>query len=207
MTKLNVYDISNKVVGDIELSDEVFSVDYNEALIHQVVVALQNNARQGTKSTLLRSEVRGKAAKPWRQKGTGHARHGSKKGAQWTGGGIIFAPKPRDFSQKVNKKMRDLALSSAISKKIAQDEVIVLKDLQLTEMKTKPMADMLKTFGITHRALIVTVENDNIVLKSASNIAKLDVTTAMQLNVLDIVANSKLIFTMDSIKKLEEAYV
>lgn len=207
MAKLNVYNMAHEVVGDVELNDEVFCAEYNEPLIHQVVVAMQNNARQGTKSTLTRSEVRGHAKKPWRQKGTGRARHGSTKGPQWTGGGIVFAPKPRDFSQKINKKMRDQAFASALSQKIAQNEVVLVDKLDIAEPKTKVVVEMLKNFDLNKRTIIVTAENDKNVVKSASNIQKVSVAEAMLLNVLDVVKNTYLLFTVDAIKKIEEAYV
>lgn len=207
MAKLKIYNMAHEIVGDVELDDNVFCAEYNEPLIHQVVVALQNNARQGTKSTLTRSEVRGHAKKPWRQKGTGRARHGSTKGPQWTGGGIVFAPKPRDFSQKVNKIMRDQAFASALSKKFEQNEVILLDKIEIAQPKTKLITDMLEKFDLTKRTIIVTAENDNNVYKSANNIEKVSVTEAMLMNVLDVVKNTFIIFTVDAIKKIEEAYV
>lgn len=207
MAKLKVYNMAHEIVGDVELDDNVFCAEYNEPLIHQVVVALQNNARQGTKSTLTRSEVRGHAKKPWRQKGTGRARHGSTKGPQWTGGGVVFAPKPRDFSQKVNKIMRDQAFASALSKKFEQNEVVLLDKIEVAQPKTKVITEMLEKFGLDKRTIIVTAENDTNVLKSASNIEKITVTEAMFMNVLDVIKNTFIVFTIDAIKKIEEAYV
>ena len=206
MAKLNVYNMKHEQVGEVEVRDELFTAEYNEPLIHQVVVALQNNARQGTKCTLTRSEVRGHAKKPWRQKGTGRARQGSTKGPQWVGGGVVFAPKPRDFSQKVNKKMRDLALISAMSQKLSQNEITVVDKIDLEAPKTKAVADMLTAFGIKTSTVIVTADTDNVVLKSVNNLENVDLTTASQLNVYDIVANGNVVFTQDAIKKLEEAY-
>lgn len=204
--KLAVYNMQSEKVDDINLSDNIFKAEYNEAAIHQVVVALQNNARQGTKSTLTRSEVRGHAKKPWRQKGTGRARHGSTKAPQWTGGGVAFAPKPRDFSQKINKKLRDIAFASAISKKIAQNEIKIVDRLELDAPKTKEIAAMLEKFNISKSTMFVTdAKNDNLI-KSVANIEKADITSADLLNVLDIVKNSNLILTVDAIKKIEEAY-
>ena len=194
-------------VGEIELNDSVFGASYNEPLIHQVVVAMHNNARQGTKSTLTRTEVRGHAKKPWRQKGTGRARHGSSKGPQWVGGGVVFAPKPRDFSQKINKKMRDAAFASAFSQKVAQNEVTILDKIELDENKTKEVATMLDTFGLNKRTIIVTAENDPAVVKCANNIQKLSVAEANLLNVCDVVENTNIMITVDAIKKIEEAYV
>ncbi|MFQ6773100.1 MAG: 50S ribosomal protein L4 [Clostridia bacterium] len=206
MAKLNVYNMKHEQVGEIEVRDELFTAEYNEPLIHQVIVALQNNARQGTKCTLTRSEVRGHAKKPWRQKGTGRARQGSTKGPQWVGGGVVFAPKPRDFSQKVNKKMRDLALISAMSQKLSQNEITVVDKIDLDAPKTKAVADMLTAFGIKHSTVIVTADTDNVVLKSVNNLENVDLTTASQLNVYDVVANGNVVFTQDALKKLEEAY-
>ena len=207
MAKLTIYNMKKEAVGDIELNDSVFGASYNESLIHQVVVAMHNNARQGTKSTLTRSEVRGHAKKPWRQKGTGRARHGSTKGPQWVGGGVVFAPKPRDFSQKINKKMRDAAFASAFSQKVAQNEVTILDKIELVENKTKEVATMLDTFGLNKRTIIVTAENDPMVVRCANNIEKLTVAEASLLNVCDVVENTNIVITVDAIKKIEEAYV
>ena len=207
MAKLTVYNMNKEEVGNVELSEGLFNAEYKESLIHQVVVAMHNNARQGTKSTLTRSEVRGHAKKPWRQKGTGRARHGSSKGPQWVGGGVVFAPKPRDFSQKVNKKMRDGAFASAISEKIRQNEVVVIDKIEFANAKTKEMVKMLETFDLNKRTIIVTAENDTIVNRVASNIQKVSVAEAKLLNVCDIVENTNVVFTLDAIKKVEEAYV
>lgn len=207
MAKLTIYNMKKEAVGEVELNDSVFGASYNESLIHQVVVAMHNNARQGTKSTLTRSEVRGHAKKPWRQKGTGRARHGSTKGPQWVGGGVVFAPKPRDFSQKINKKMRDAAFASAFSQKVAQNEVTILDKIELVEKKTKEVATMLDTFGLNKRTIIVTAENDPTVLRCANNIEKVSVAEAGLLNVCDVVENTNIVITVDAIKKIEEAYV
>lgn len=206
MAKLNVYNMKHEQVGEVEVRDEIFGTEYNEPLIHQVIVAIQNNGRQGTKSTLTRSEVRGHAKKPWRQKGTGRARQGSTKGPQWVGGGVVFAPKPRDFSQKVNKKMRDLALISALSEKLKQNEIVVVDKLDINAPKTKTVVDMLNAFGIKNSTVIVTAENNDIVLKSVNNLENIDLTTSSQLNVYDVVANGNVLFTKDALIKLEEAY-
>ena len=207
MAKLTIYNMKKEAVGDIELNDSVFGASYNESLIHQVVVAMHNNARHGTKSTLTRIEVRGHAKKPWRQKGTGRAWHGSSKGPQWVGGGVVFAPKPRDFSQKINKKMRDAAFASAFSQKIAQNEVTILDKIELVENKTKEVATMLDTFGLNKRTIIVTAENDPMVVRCANNIEKLSVSEVSLLNVCDVVENTNIVITVDAIKKIEEAYV
>ena len=207
MPKVKVYNTNAEVVGQATLSDEVFGCEYNEALIHQVVVAYNNNQRQGTKSALLRSEVRGHAKKPWRQKGTGRARQGSTKSAQWVGGGIIFAPKPRDFSQKVNKSMKKSAFKSAISAKLADSEVVVLDAIALAEPKTKLVQEILNNFKVDGKnVMFVLKEKDDVVLRASNNIPNLKVTYADVLGTYDIVANSKLYITKDAIKKLEEAY-
>ena len=189
----------------LRLKDSVFKQEYNEALIHQVVVAYLANQRQGTKSTLTRSEVKGHAKKPWRQKGTGRARQGSTKGPQWRGGGVVFAPKPRDFSQKVNKEAKAVAFRSAISTKLASKEIIVLDNLTM-DGKTKSMVALMNTLGLNKNTLFVTKGNNEMVMRSVSNIAKADVTTASQLNVYDIVVSDKLVLTVDAIKSIEEAY-
>ena len=207
MPKVKVYNTKAEVVGQATLSDEVFGCEYNEALIHQVVVAYNNNQRQGTKSALLRSEVRGHAKKPWRQKGTGRARQGSTKSAQWKGGGIIFAPKPRDFSQKINKTMKVAAFKSAISAKLADSEVVVLDAVSLAEPKTKLVQEILNNFKVDgKKVMFVLKEKDDVVLRASNNIPNLKVTYADVLGTYDIVANSKLYITKDAIKKLEEAY-
>lgn len=207
MAKLNVYNMKNEVVDSINLNDMVFDVEYNEPLIHQVVVALHNNARQGTKSTLTRSEVNLTKKKLWRQKGTGNARHDEKSAPQFVGGGVVFAPKPRDFSQKVNKKMRDIAFSSAVSQKIRQNEVFILDDINFADAKTKSAAEFVKTFGLNKRTVIVTNGKNENVIKATNNLNKVSVVDASLLSVAEVVENTYVVFTKDAIKKLEEAYV
>ena len=207
MAKLKVYNMKKEEVDTISLNDMVFDVDYNEALIHQVIVALHNNARQGTKSTLTRSEVTGSKKKLYRQKGTGGARHDEKSAPQFTGGGVVFAPKPRDFSQKINKKMRDIAFASAVSQKIRQDEVFILDEINFADAKTKAAAEFLKNFGLNKRTIIVTDGNDANVIKATNNIQKVSVVDAKLLNVAEVVENTYVVFTKNAIKKLEEAYV
>ena len=207
MAKLNVYNMKNEVVDSINLNDMVFDVEYNEPLIHQVIVALHNNARQGTKSTLTRSEVNLTKKKLWRQKGTGNARHDEKSAPQFVGGGVVFAPKPRDFSQKVNKKMRDIAFSSAVSQKIRQGEVFILDEINFADAKTKAAAEFLKTFGLNKRTIIVTDGKNDNAIKATNNIQKVSVVDASLLNVAEIVENTYVVFAKDAIKKLEEAYV
>ena len=207
MAKLNVYNMKKEEVGSINLNDMVFDVEYNEPLIHQVIVALHNNARQGTKSTLTRSEVNLTKKKLYRQKGTGNARHDEKSAPQFVGGGVVFAPKPRDFSQKVNKKMRDIAFSSAVSQKIRQGEVFILDEINFADAKTKAAAEFLKTFGLNKRTIIVTNGKNDNAIKATNNIQKVSVVDASLLNVAEVVENTYVVFTKDAIKKLEEAYV
>ncbi len=207
MPRVKVYNTKAEVVGQTTLKDEVFGCEYNEALIHQVVVAYNNNQRQGTKSALLRSEVRGHAKKPWRQKGTGRARQGSTKSAQWKGGGIIFAPKPRDFSQKINKSMKVVAFKSAISAKVADNEVVVLDELTLKVPKTKLFKEIMNNFEIGKKnVMFVLAEKNDDILRASNNIENAHVTYADVLGTYDIVSNSKLYITKDAIKKIEEAY-
>ena len=207
MAKISVYNMKKEAVDSIELNDLVFGAEYNEALIHQVVVAQHNNARQGTKSTLTRSEVNASKKKIYRQKGTGGARHDERSAPQFDGGGVVFAPKPRDFSQKINKKMRDIAFSSAISQKIAQNEVYVIDDIKFADSKTKAASEFLKTFGLNKRTIILTDGKDESVLKATNNIQKVTAQDVALLNVTDVVENTFLVFTKNAIKKIEEAYV
>lgn len=204
--KVDVFNISAKKVGTMELSDAVFAQEYNEPLVHQVVVAQMANKRQGNKSTLTRSEVRGGGIKPWRQKGTGRARQGSIRSPQWTGGGVVFAPKQRDFSQKINKKMKYAATVSALSAKVADGDFIVLDELKLKEAKTKLMATVLKNFNIDSKVLLVVSENDETILRASANIGNLTVINADLVNVYDLAANAKCIVTKAAVEKLEKAY-
>lgn len=205
--KIDVLNMEGKKLDkQIELNEAVFGAEYNEALIHQVVVAQLANKRQGTKSTLTRTEVRGGGKKPWRQKGTGRARQGSIRAPQWTGGGVVFAPKPRDFSQKINKQMKRAATISALSAKVADNNLIVLDQLTLAEAKTKLMAKMLKNLNVTGSVLLVMGADDAAVLKASANIQNLTVINAELINVYDLAANTVCIATVDAIKKLEEVY-
>lgn len=204
--KVNVLDINAKVVEELELNEAVFGVEYNEALIHQVVVAQLANKRQGTKCTLTRTEVRGGGKKPWRQKGTGRARQGSIRSPQWTGGGVVFAPKPRDFSQKINKKMKVAATLSALSAKVSDNDFIVLDKMELKEAKTKLVANMLKAMSIDKTVLLVVANNDEIVKRACANIANLTLINVDLVNVYDLAANAKCIFTKDAVAKIEEVY-
>ena len=207
MANLKVYNMKKEEVGTVSLNDMVFGADYNEPLIHQVIVALHNNARQGTKSTLTRSEINASKKKMYRQKGTGNARHDEVSAPQFVGGGVVFAPKPRDFSQKINKKMRDIAFASAVSQKIRQEEVFILDDINFADAKTKAASEFLKTFGLNKRTIIVTDGKDENVMKATNNIQKVTCQDASLLNVAQVVENTYVVFTKNAIKKLEEAYV
>lgn len=204
--KIDVFNLEAKKVGDMELNEAVFGQEYNEALIHQVVVAQLANKRQGNKSTLTRSEVRGGGAKPWRQKGTGRARQGSIRSPQWTGGGVVFAPKQRDFSQKINKKMRVAATISALSAKVADNKMVVVENLAFEQAKTKLAAQMLKAFDIKGRVIVLTDKNDETVLRACANIQNVTVCNVDLINVYDLVANADCIATQAAIRKLEEVY-
>lgn len=201
-----VFNTEAKEIGEINLNDSVFGCEYKPALIHQVIVAQQANARQGTKSTLNRREVRGGGVKPWRQKGTGRARQGSNRAPQWIKGGVVFAPKPRDFSKKVNKQAKTSAFLSALSYKAANNELIVLDQMQLTEAKTKLMAKVLSNFKLTNKTLLVIENNNDTLLRASNNIDTLTVTVSDLLNVYELVANANVLMTKQAIKQIEEAY-
>ena len=202
--KIDKFNMSAKKLGEIEVSDSVFGVEFNGPLVHQVVVAQLANKRQGTKSTLTRSEVRGGGKKPWRQKGTGRARQGSIRAPQWTGGGVVFAPKPRDFSQKINKKMKKQATLCALSVKVSDGNFIVVDDIKLEEIKTKVIAGMLSAFGVTNKTLIVTADLNEKVYLSARNIPGVTITVASDVNVCDLMASTKCIVTEAAVRKMEQ---
>ncbi len=204
--KTKVFDMDANEVGTMSLSDAVFAAPYNEPLIHQVVVAYLANQRQGTKSTLNRGEVRGRAKKPWRQKHTGNARQGSRRGPQWIKGGLAFAIKPRDFSQKVNKSAKRSAFRSAISTKLAQNDVRVLDKLELKTFKTKQVQTILDKFGFDKTVLIVINEANENIQKATANIPTVELVNANLLNTYQIVSKNKVLITKDAIKTIEEAY-
>lgn len=204
--QVKVYNTKASEVGQLNLDESVFKCEYNEPLIHQAIVAYQANQRQGTKSTLTRTEVRGGGVKPWRQKGTGRARQGSIRAPQWIKGGVVFAPKPRDFSKKLNKKMKAQAFRSAISYKIANNELFVLDELTLEVPKTKLMAEILKNFKLDKKTLVIVTGEAADIVRAGSNIEKLTVTDADLTNVYQLVSNVAIIATKDAIKKIEEAY-
>ena len=206
MAKVKVYDMAAKVVDEIELNDELFALEYNEPLIHEAVVAYQANQRQGNKSVLTRSEVRGHAKKPWRQKKTGRARHGSTKSPEYTGGGVVFAPKPRDFSKKMNKTAKRLALLTALSRKIALGQFIVLKDFEIASGKTKDANAFLKAFCLSGRTLVVGKDNSTETLRATANIKSLNAEDVRTLTTYEVVANKNVLLTADAVKTIEEAY-
>ena len=206
MANIKVYKQPGAEAGTMTLNDSVFGVEFNEALVHQVVVAQLNNKRQGTKSTLTRTEVRGGGIKPWRQKGTGRARQGSIRAPQWTGGGVVFAPKPRDFSQKINKQMKRGALCCALSGKVADEGFVVVDEIKLAEAKTKEMVKVLDALKIDKRVLLVVTDADEAVVRAANNIPTVTTINTSLINVYDVMANEKLVITKEAVKKIEEAY-
>lgn len=206
MAKIDVLNVQGQVVGDIELCDGIFGVEVNTSAMHQVVRAILNNRRQGTQSTLTRSEVSGGGKKPWRQKGTGHARQGSTRAPQWYKGGVVFAPKPRDYGFNVNKKVRRIALKSALSDKLNNNNIIVLDELNIEAPKTKEIVAMLGALNVNEKALIVTENADTNVRLSARNIEGVLVATSTTLNVYDILNHDKFIVTKAAVEKLQEVY-
>ncbi len=206
MAKVKVYNMKGEEVGSCDLSDKVFGADYNEALIHQAVVTYLSNQRQGTKSTLTRTEVRGGGAKPWRQKGTGRARQGSIRAPQWTKGGVVFAPKSRDFTKKMNLTAKRGALVSALSKKLADGELIVVDELKVSAPKTKEMEAFRKALKLDKRTVVVMDDNNPDVILASRNIEKFSTISVGEINTYEIVANSVVVLTKGSVKKLEEAY-
>ena len=206
MLKTNVYDMSGKLVGEIELSEAVFGVEPNQSVVHDVVKNHLANCRQGTQSSLTRAEVSGGGRKPWRQKGTGRARQGSTRAPQWTHGGIVFAPKPRDYSYTLNKKARRLALKSVLSAKVAATELVVIDSIKMDAPKTKDFAAFLKAVDCECKTLVVTAEPNENVIKSGRNIAGCQVTFAGVLNVYDILNAKKLVVDQEALKKIEEVF-
>ena len=206
MSTVQVLDIKGQKVGEVELSDAIFGVEPNTVLMHEMVVNYLANQRQGTQSALTRAEVAGGGRKPWRQKGTGHARQGSIRAPQWRHGGVVFAPKPRDYSYTVNKKERRLAMKSAFSCKAQDGNIIVLDSLTMDEYKTKTIANMLTAIGAAKKALIVLPSNDQKVIKSANNIQGIKTAQVNNLNVYDILNHDNLIIVKDALSKIEEVY-
>ena len=205
MANVSVYNIEGKEVGKIDLSDAVFGVEVNTHLVHQAVVLQLANKRQGTQSAKTRSEVSGGGRKPWRQKGTGHARQGSTRSPQWTGGGIVFAPKPRDYSFKMNKKEKNLALKSVLTTKVAENKFIVVDGLNFDEIKTKNMVNVLKNLEVK-KALVVTDDDNKNVTLSSRNIPGVKTAFTNTINVYDILKYDKMVVAKDVISKIEEVY-
>ena len=205
MPKTTLYNTKAEKVGEIELNDLVFGIEANNEAMHTMVVNYLANQRQGTQSTKTRTEVRGGGRKPWRQKGTGRARQGSIRAPQWTGGGVALGPKPRSYRFTVNKKLRRLALKSALSTKVAENEIIVIDELKLDSFKTKEIAAILKAFEADN-ALVVTAGKDDNVVRSAANIPGIETSMAENLNVYDVLKHSKFIVTKDAVSKIEEVY-
>ena len=206
MPKVTVYDMTGKSVGEMNLSDAVFGIEPNAAVMHAAVVNYLANQRQGTQSTLTRAEVCGGGRKPWRQKGTGHARQGSIRAPQWTHGGIALGPKPRDYSYSLNRKVKRLAIKSAFSTKALEENIIVVDNIDVTEYKTKTVVAMLKALGAEKKALIVMPEKNERFIKSAANIPGVKTALVNTLNTYDVLNAGKFIIAKDAVAKLEEVY-
>lgn len=205
MANVSVFNMEGKEVGTIELNDAVFGVKVNEHLVHMAVVQQLANKRQGTQKAKTRSEVSGGGKKPWRQKGTGHARQGSTRAPQWTGGGVVFAPVPRDYSFKLNKKEKQAALKSALTDKVQNNCLIVVDELKLDEIKTKNFVKVMNNLKV-EKGLVVLAEKDENVIRSASNIPSVDTTLVNTINTYDIMKAKKLVLTKDAVAKIEEVY-
>ncbi len=206
MPKAAVYNVSGEQVSEMELKDSVFGVEINEHAMHQVVKNQLANKRQGTKSVLTRSEVRGGGRKPWRQKGTGRARHGTIRSPLWVGGGVTFAPKSRDYSYTLPKKLKRVAMKSALSSKVASEQIKILEELKLDAPKTKEMANILKSLEAGKKALIVITDNDEAIVRSAKNIPGVQTISVNTLNVYDILKYDHFIITKDAVERVEEVY-
>ena len=206
MSQLSVFDMTGKTVADTELNDSVFGITPNKGIMHAMVVNYLANQRQGTQSTLTRTEVSGGGRKPWRQKGTGHARQGSIRAPQWVHGGVALGPKPRDYSYSLNKKEKRLGMKSALSTKVIDENLIVVDAIKTEEFKTKTIVEMLKALNVEGKALIVTAEADTKIVKSAGNIPGIKTATVNTLNVYDILNYDKFIVASDAVTKIEEVY-
>jgi len=206
MPTVGLFNKEGQKVGDIQLADSVFNVEVNPYALHQVVVALQNNKRQGTQSAKTRAEVSGGGIKPWRQKGTGRARQGSIRAPQWIHGGMVFAVKPRDYRTSVPKSMRRVAMKSALTSKVVDGEMIVLDNLEIEAPKTKEVVNMLNALSLTKKTLIITAESNENVYKSARNIEGVAVLPVNNINVYDLLKYDKLVITKEAVSKIEEVY-
>ena len=205
MAKVSVYNMDGKEVGTTELSDAVFGVEVNEHLVHMAVLSQLANKRQGTQKAKTRSEVSGGGRKPWRQKGTGHARQGSTSAPQWTGGGMVFAPVPRDYSFKMNRKEKAGALKSVLTDKVNENKLIVLDELKLDEIKTKRFAEIMKNLNVD-KAYVILADKDDVVSASAKNIPAVKTTQTGSISVYDALKYGTVILTQDAVKKIEEVY-
>ena len=205
MAKVSVYNMEGKEVGNMDLNDAVFGVEINEHLVHMAVVQQLANNRQGTQKAKTRSEVSGGGRKPWRQKGTGHARQGSTRSPQWTGGGVVFAQKPRDYSFKMNKKEMRIALLSALSSKVADNKIVVLDAFNLDEVKTKKFAEVMSNLKVDKALVVIEGENKNVVL-SGRNIPTVKVSATNEINTYDVLKYETLVVTKAAVEKLEEVY-
>ena len=205
MANVSVYNMEGKEVGTLELNDAVFGVEVNEHLVHLAVVAQLANKRQGTQKAKTRSEVRGGGRKPWRQKGTGHARQGSTRSPQWTGGGVVFAPTPRDYSFKLNKKEKRAALKSALTSRVVENKFVVVDELKLDEIKTKKFVEVLKNLNV-EKALVVLNDMDEKVIASAANIPTVKTTQTNELNVFDVLKYDTVVVTKAAVATIEEVY-
>lgn len=206
MANVSVYNMEGKEVGTIELSDAIFGVEVNEHLVHLAVVQKLANKRQGTQKAKTRSEVSGGGRKPWKQKGTGHARQGSTRSPQWTGGGVVFAPAPRDYSFKMNKKEKRAALKSALTDKLQNNNLIVVDELKMDEKKTKRFAEVMVNLKATRKALVVLAEKDENVFLSARNLPEVKTAFTNTINVYDVMNARTLVLTKDAVTKIEEVY-
>ena len=205
MSKVSVYNIEGNQVGELELNDAVFGVEINQHLIHKAVVSQLANKRQGTQSARTRSEVSGGGRKPWRQKGTGHARQGSTRAPQWTGGGVVFAPKPRNYSIKLNKKEKRIALKSVLTSRVVENKFIVLDELKFDEIKTKKFQAVLNNLKVNKALVVLGEKNDNVYL-SARNIPNVQTALVNTINVYDILKYNTMIVTKDAVAAIEEVY-
>ena len=205
MAKVSVYNMEGKEVGNMDLNDAVFGVEINEHLVHMAVVQQLANNRQGTQKAKTRSEVSGGGRKPWRQKGTGHARQGSTRAPQWTGGGVVFAPVPRDYSFKMNKKEKRAALKSVLTSKVQENKFIVVDELKLDEIKTKKFAEVMNNLK-ADKALVILGDMDTNVIKSAANIATVKTTQTSEMNVFDVLKYDTVVATKAAVEKIEEVY-
>lgn len=206
MAKVALYNVSGQSIGEVELNDNVFGIEVNEHAVYEAVKSLLANKRQGTQSVKTRGEVRGGGRKPWRQKGTGRARQGSTRSPNWVGGGVVFAPKPRDYSYRINRKVRQLAMKSALTSKVENAELKVLDTLTFDAPKTKEMLAVLKNLNVGKKTLIVLAEVDDAVIKSANNLPNVETTLVNTLNVYDILNNDSFIMTEAAVRKVEEVY-